>query len=54
MLLRREGETVTQLLTRLDGAIAKALTEGNRTDEINPIAAILPQKINFHFRILGF
>lgn len=38
MLLRREGETVTQLLTRLDGAIAKALTEGIRTDEVNPIS----------------
>jgi len=29
MLLRREEEKVTQLLTRLDGAIAKALTEGH-------------------------
>jgi hypothetical protein len=38
MLLRREGETVTQLLTRLDVAIAKALTEGIRTDEVNPIS----------------
>jgi hypothetical protein len=38
MLLRREGETVTQLLTRLDLAIAKALTEGTRTDEVNPIS----------------
>jgi hypothetical protein len=38
MLLRREGETVTQLLTRLDLAIAKALTEGIRTDEVNPIS----------------
>lgn len=37
MLLRREGETVTQLLTRLDLAIAKALNEGTRTDEVNPI-----------------
>ena len=37
MLLRREGETVPQLLTRLDLAIAKALTEGIRTDEVNPI-----------------
>jgi hypothetical protein len=37
MLLRREGETVTQLLTRLDLAIAKAFTEGTRTDEVNPI-----------------
>jgi hypothetical protein len=38
MLLQREGETVTQLLTRLDLAIAKALTEGIRTDEVNPIS----------------
>lgn len=37
MLLRREGETVTQLLTRLDMAIAKALNEGIRTDEVNPL-----------------
>jgi len=37
MLLRREGETVTQLLTRLDVAIARALTEGICTDEVNPI-----------------
>ena len=37
-LLRREGETVTQLLTRLDPAIAKAFTEGTRTDEVNPIS----------------
>ena len=37
MLLRRQGETVTQLLTRLDLAIAKALTEGIRTDEVNPL-----------------
>jgi hypothetical protein len=38
MLLRRDGETVSQLLTRLDVAIAKALTEGIRTDEVNPIS----------------
>ena len=38
MLLRREGETVAQLLTRLDLAIAKAFTEGTRTDEVNPIS----------------
>jgi len=35
MLVRREGETLAQLLTRLDQAIAKALDEGIRTDEIN-------------------
>jgi len=37
MLLRREGETVTHLLTRLDLAVGKALTEGIRTDEVNPL-----------------
>ena len=36
MLVRRRGETLTQLLTRLDLAIAKALTEDIFTDEINP------------------
>ena len=38
MLLRREEETVTELLARLDLAIAKALNEGIRTDEVNPIS----------------
>jgi len=38
MLLRREGETVMELLTRLDLAIAKALKEGIRTDEVNPLS----------------
>lgn len=37
MLLRRDGETVTELLTRLDLAIAKALDEGIHTDEVNPL-----------------
>jgi hypothetical protein len=37
MLLRHEGETVTELLTRLDLAVAKALTEGIHTDEVNPL-----------------
>ena len=36
MLVRRRGETLTQLLTRLDLAIAKAFTEDIFTDEINP------------------
>lgn len=35
MLLRRPGETLTQLLARLDQAIDKALTEDIYTDEIN-------------------
>jgi len=36
MLVRREGETLAQLLTRLDQAIAKALEDDIFTDEINP------------------
>ena len=36
MLVRRKGETLVQLLTRLDLAIAKAYTEDIFTDEINP------------------
>jgi hypothetical protein len=36
MLVRRQGETLAQLLTRLDLAIAKAFTEDIFTDEINP------------------
>jgi len=36
MLVRRKGETLFQLLARLDQAIAKALTEDIFTDEINP------------------
>ena len=35
MLVRRDGETVAQLLTRLDLAIAKARAEGVRVDEVN-------------------
>ena len=35
MLKRREGETLAQLLTRLDLAIGKAFTEEVFTDEIN-------------------
>ena len=38
MLLRREGETVAELLTRLDLAIAKARSDGIRVDEVNPIS----------------
>jgi hypothetical protein len=36
MLVRRPGETLLQLLTRLDQAIEKAYEEGVPTDEINP------------------
>ena len=35
MLVRREGETLAQLFTRLDLAIDKARTEGVRIDEVN-------------------
>ena len=36
MLVRRKGETLSELLIRLDQAIAKANTEDIFTDEINP------------------
>ena len=39
MLVRRRGETLAQLLTRLDQAIDKALTEDIYTDEINPASS---------------
>lgn len=35
MLVRRDGETLTQLLTRLDAAIALAYDEDKFTDEVN-------------------
>jgi hypothetical protein len=35
MLVRRKGETLAQLLTRLDLAIARAQTEDVFTDEVN-------------------
>ena len=37
MLRRRQGETVTELFAPLDVAIAKALKQGIRTDEVNPL-----------------
>jgi hypothetical protein len=36
MLVRKKGETLLQLLIRLDLAVAKAQTEDIFTDEINP------------------
>ena len=36
MLVRRRGESLLQLLVRLDQAIDKVLTLGIFTDEINP------------------
>ena len=36
MLVRRRGETLAELLTRLDLAIAKGVNEEIFTDEINP------------------
>lgn len=45
MLRRREEESVTELLTRLDLAIAKAINEGIRTDEVNPLSQrFIPSK----------
>jgi hypothetical protein len=35
MLVRRDGETLAQLLIRLDAAIAKANDEDTFTDEVN-------------------
>lgn len=35
MLVRRDGETLTQLLIRLDAAIALAYDEDKFTDEVN-------------------
>ena len=35
MLVRRKGETLVELLTRLDLAIARAQTENVFTDEVN-------------------
>lgn len=43
MLKRRPGETLTQLLTRLDQAIERAWTEEIYTDEINPPVSYAPQ-----------
>jgi hypothetical protein len=34
-LVRRDGETLTQLLDRLDAALAKAFATDDYTDEIN-------------------
>jgi hypothetical protein len=36
MLVRRDGETLAQLLSRIDQAVAKALDKDIYTDEINP------------------
>ncbi len=37
MLVRRDGETLTALLTRLNKAIAAAYENGDITDEVNGI-----------------
>ncbi len=47
MLIRRDEETLTQLLTRLDAAIAKAYNENKFTDEVN---VPLPRSITSHRR----
>jgi hypothetical protein len=36
MLLRRKGETVLELLQRLDQAVATATATNTRVDEVNP------------------
>jgi hypothetical protein len=36
MLVRRDGETLSALLKRLDRAIARYFDTGETTDEINP------------------
>jgi len=36
MLLRRKGETVFELLQRLDQAVASALESDTKVDEVNP------------------
>lgn len=41
MLVRRDGETLAQLMLRLDTAIAKAYDEEQFTDEVN---ALLPRQ----------
>ena len=35
MLVRRDGETLLELLNRLDDAIARAYDDGSFTDEVN-------------------
>ena len=51
MLVRRDGETLAQLLTRLDKAVAKALDEDIYTDEINPssLFALIHTTSRVHF-----
>ena len=53
MLVRRDGETLAQLLTRLDQAVAKALGEDIYTDEINSTPeSLLPHNQSCPFRKL--
>jgi hypothetical protein len=45
MLVRRDGETLMQLLQRLDLAVALAFTEDIFTDEVNaPVKSSRPRK----------
>ncbi|MCJ7838021.1 MAG: hypothetical protein MUP61_02240 [Burkholderiales bacterium] len=45
MLVRRDGETLTNLLIRLDAAIAKAYDEDKFTDEVNvPLSRQTPPR----------
>src|ERR1035441_7001763 len=53
MLVRRNGESQAQLLTRLDQAVAKALGEDIYTDEINSTPeSLLPHNQSCPFRKL--
>lgn len=55
MLVRRKDETLLELLTRLDAAIAKAYEENILTDEINPpgpIPQILKCPLNSKWTLL--
>lgn len=46
MLRRRSGETVAQLLNRLDEAIGKAKATGQPVDEINATSPDATYKVN--------
>ena len=44
MLVRRDGETLYDLLQRLDAAIADAYENGTFADEVNTAAATSPRR----------
>ncbi len=45
MLVRKEGETVLELLHRLDKAIAKASENNSTIDEVNPPGGFKPGRL---------